>query len=151
MCTEISTCGVCVHLWTSSPTSAGPVMTALGKEEQFIELMNQMCRILIGNVCVKVVVVLSAASAEALVSGRKRPPACGEAPPMKRKDVEGKGPLQKVFRLSCHSPLGCVCACMTKYKSACVFHYFTIEASQSSTYIWCVWLCEYGCGCAWSQ
>ena len=35
--------------------------------------------------------VFSAATAEASVSGLKRPPVCGEAPPMKRRDIEGRG------------------------------------------------------------
>ena len=125
-------------------------MTSSGKEEQCIELMNQMCRIVIGNVCVKVIVVLSAATAEALVSGLKRPPACGETLPMKRKDVEGKGTVAEGIQTVLPLSVGlCVCM-MTKYKSAGVLHHF-IEPSQSPTYTWCVWLCECGCVCAWSQ
>ena len=80
------------------------VMTSSGKEAQCIELVNQMCRILIGNVYVKVVVVLSTATVGALVSDLKRPPACGETLPMKRKDVEGRGTVaegvQTVLSLS---------------------------------------------------
>ena len=60
--------------------------------------------------CVKVD-VFSAATAELSVSGLKRSPVCGEASPMKRRDVEGRGAItegvQTVLLLSVEL---CVCA-----------------------------------------
>ena len=62
-------------------------MTASGKEQQFIELMNQMCRVPTMSVaCVKVV-VFSTGTAEASVSILNRPPANEETPSVKRTNV----------------------------------------------------------------
>ena len=47
--------------------------------------------------------MFSPATTEASMSGLKRPPVCGETPPMKRRDTEGSGP--KCVR-------ACVCVCV---------------------------------------